>query len=157
MKIPRAGTLIIAGQSVLLLACLGYLVLVLVQNYCLKTEAKRYAATVGFEQATRNFTRGHIWLLEVKQFKFRAEDSGTVPSDGGIEPAGKMDGQFEMYYYLVDEGFPKGHLEIQQAYVDAYNQHMRQFFDHPEWFDKNGQRISKHELKQQTNTSSVSD
>jgi len=129
---------------------------VLVRNYCLKLEAKQFAASAGFEQATRNFVRGHIWLYEIKRFKFGADDSGTVPSNGDIKFSDKTEGRFQIFYYLVDEGFPKGHLEIQQAYVDGYNEHMHQFFDHPEWFDKNGHRIPLSDLKQQTNAMNVS-
>ena len=154
MKTPRISRIIIVGQLILLLICLGYLSLILVRNYCLKLEAKRFAATAGFEEATRNYSQDHIWLYEIKQFRFGADDSGTVPTDGTSEPAGKSDGKFEIYYYLVSEEFEKGHLEIQQAYVDAYNQRMHQYFDHPDWFDKNGHRIPSNELKRQTNTNS---
>lgn len=153
MKTPRISTLIIIGQSILLLICLGYLAVILVRNYCLKIEAKRYAASVGISDATRSFARGHIWLYEIKQYKFEADDSGKVPTDGDIEPSNKKDGEFQIYYFLVDESFPYGHLETQQAYVDAYNERMRLFFNHPEWFDKNGWRIPLHELKQTNNLS----
>jgi hypothetical protein len=132
--------------------CLGFLGYALIDNYFLKSEAKRYATTAGFDQATRNFLRGDYCLYEVKPFKFdfNDKDSGTVPTDGAIESADKMDGQFRIYYFLVDQGFPKGHQEIQQAFVDGHNQHMHQFFEHPEWFDKNGQRIPLRELQKQT-------
>src|SRR6185437_14824090 len=147
----RTSTIIIVSQFVLLLICLVFLGLVLVRNYCLKSEAKQFAATAGFEEATRNFSNGRIWLYEIKQFSFGGDDSGIVPTDGTSESAGKTDGKFKIYYYLVSNDFEKGHLEIQQAYVNAYNQHMHQFFDHPDWFDKNGHRIPLSQLKRQTN------
>jgi hypothetical protein len=156
MKAPRISTLIITGQLILLLICLGYLTVILIRNYCLKMEAKQYATTAGFEQATRNFARGHAWLYEIKLFKFDADDSGVVPTDGDIKPADKREGRFEIYYYLVDQNFPYGHTEIQQAYINGYNDHMRQFFDHPEWFDKDGHRVSVNKLNQQTNNSNTS-
>jgi len=150
MKTPRISTLIIAGQFILLLISLGFLGYALVNNYCLKSEAKRYAATAGLEQAIRNFSRDDYYLYEIKLLKF--SDEGPVPTDGDIEPTGKTDGQFRVYYFLVDqEGWEKGHQEIQQAYIDGYNQRMHLFFEHPEWFDKNGQRIPMHELHSKTN------
>jgi hypothetical protein len=150
MKMPHIRTLIIIGQSILLLVCLGYLTVVLVRNYCLKSEATRYAFTAGFEQARHSYVRGHFWLYEIKQYK-DPEGTGSVPTDGEIEFAHKTEGQFLIYYYLVSQDFEQGHLEIQKAYVDAYNEHMRQFVDHPEWFDKDGYPIGMHELKQRTN------
>jgi hypothetical protein len=152
MKMPRISNLIILGQFVLLLISLGFLGYALVNNYCLKSEAKRYATTAGLEQAMRNFSRGDYYLYETKLYKF--SDEGRVPTDGDIEPTGKTDGQFRIYYFLVgQEGWEKGHQEIQQAYVDAYNERMRLFFEHPEWFDKSGQRIPMHELQKQTTDS----
>lgn len=156
MKLPRIRTLIIACQFILLLVCLGYLAVVLFRNYCLKFEAKRYATIAGFEEARHNFVRGNIWLYEIKQYKTDTEGSGPVPTDGDVEPANKTEGQFKIYYFLISQDSEYGHLEIQQAYVDAYNQHMRQFFDHSEWFDKDGYRIPLHELKQRTNNLSTS-
>jgi hypothetical protein len=151
MKITRISNLIILGQFVLLLIGLGFLGYALVNDYCLKSEAKRYATTAGLEQAIRNFSRGDYYLYETKFFKF--SDEGPVPTDGDIEPTGKTDGQFRIYYFLVgQEGWEKGHQEIQQAYIDGYNQRMHLFFEHPEWFDKNGFRISV--LKSQANTNS---
>ena len=152
MKIARLTTITIVGQFVLLLICLGVLAYALFDIYCLKLEAKRYAITVGLEQARRNFSRGEFWLYETKLFKF--SDEGTVPTDGDIKPAGKTDGPFQIYYFLVSQdGFERGHIEIQQAYVDAYNERMHLLFSHPEWFDKNGQRIPQHELQMQTTNS----
>jgi hypothetical protein len=153
MKMPRISTLIIISQFILLLVCLGFLGLTLWHNYFLKWRAKEFAAETGFAEATYNFLRGNFLLYELKLYKFGANDSGTVPTDGTIEPADKMDGQFQVYYFLVDQNFPKIHQEIQQSFVDAYNQHMRQYFEHPEWFDKNGQRIPLRELQKQTTNS----
>jgi hypothetical protein len=153
MKKPRTSTVIIACQIMLFLICLGFLGFVLFDNYFLKMEAKRYAAMAGFDQATRNFLRGDYCLYEIKLFKVDAGYSGTVPTDGTTQPAGKMDGQFQVRYFLVDENMPKWHQKIQQAFVDGYNDHMRGYFEHPEWFDKNGQRIPLHELQKQTTNS----
>jgi hypothetical protein len=152
VKIPRIAHLIILGQFVLLLICLGFLGYVLITNYCLKEEAKRYAATAGLEQATRNFSHGDYCLYEIRLYKI--SDEGTVSTDGDIEPAGKMNGKFKVYYFLVgQDGWERGHQEIQQSYVDGHNQRMRLFFEHPEWFDKNGQRIPMRELQKQTTNS----
>ena len=148
---PRASTLVIVGQSVLLLVCCVYLAKLLIRNYCLAYEAKSYANSAGCAEARRNFLRGHSWLYEIKPFKFDADDSGPVPTDGDIKPADKMDGRFKVYYYLVNQSFPSGYWEVQQSYVDGYNRQMRLFFDHPEWFDQHGLRIPLHELKSQTN------
>jgi ABC-type nitrate/sulfonate/bicarbonate transport system substrate-binding protein len=93
-------------------------------------EAKQYAVESGFSQATHNFVQGHIYLYETKLYKFGADDSGTVLTDGMLEPTGKTDGQFQVYYLFVNEDFPKVHREIQQAFVDAYNQQMRRHFEH---------------------------
>lgn len=146
MRMPRVSTLIIIGQFILLLACLVFLALALWHNYFLKVRAREFAAEAGFDMATRNFSRGNFCLYEIKLYKFDADDSGIVPTDGTTEASGRRDAQFQIYYFLVDQNWPKVHQEIQQAYVDAYNQHMRQFFEHPEWFDKNGQRIPMHGL-----------
>jgi hypothetical protein len=150
MRTPRVSILIIIGQFILLLACLGFLALALWHNYFLKVRAKEFAAEAGFAMATSNFSHGNFYLYEVKLYKFNADDSGIVPTDGTTEASGRRNGQFQIYYFLVDQDWPKMHQEIQQAYVDAYNQRMRQFFEHPEWFDKNGQRIPMHELQKQT-------
>ncbi len=151
----RISTIIILGQSVLLLVCLGFLAHLLMDNYVLKSEAKSYATTAGFARATHNFLRGNYCLYEVKLFKFgfNDNDSGIVPTDGETKPAGKTDGGFQVYYFLVDQGFPKVHQEIQQAFVDGYNEQMRRYFEHPEWFDKNGQRIPMNGLQKQTTNS----
>lgn len=101
--------------------------------------AKEYAAQAGFADATFNFTHGHFCLYEIKPYKFEADDSGTVPIDGTTGPTGRTNGQFEMDYFWVDQNWPKVHQEIQRTFVEAHNQHMRQFFEHPERFDKNGQ------------------
>ena len=153
MRRPRISTLIITVQFLLLLVCLGFFGLTLWHNYFLKYRAKNFAAEAGFAEATHNFVRGNFWLYEIKLYKFDANGSGTVPTDSTTEPAGKMDGQFQVYYLLVDEQFPKVHQEIQRAFVNAYNQHMHHYFEHPEWFDKNGQRIPMHELQRQTTNS----
>ena len=151
MKAPRVSTLIIAIQSIMILICLGFLTLVLVGNYCLKIEAKRYASALGFQQATRNFAEGRIWLFEIKKFNSDANESGINRTDGDIESTGKKEGRFEIYSYVVDESFPYGHMEIQQAFVAGYHTQMRQFFDHPNWFDKSGHRIPLNKVSQQTN------
>jgi hypothetical protein len=156
MKMPRVSTLVIVSQSVLLLACFVFVGFLLFQSYVLKLEAKRYASIVGTGEANRNFSRGRIWFYEVKQFRFNADGSGTVPDDGSLEPSGRSEGKIEIYYYLVHGDLENGHLEIQQAYVDAYNERMHQFVDHPEWFDKEGHRIPASELKRQTNSVSAS-
>ena len=127
------------GQFFLLLICLGFLGLTLWHNYFLKMTAKEYAAEAGSADATFDFTHAHFWLYEIKLYKFDANDSGTVPTDGTTEPAGKTEGQFEIYYFLVDQSWPKVHQEIQNEFVEAHNRHMRQSFEHPERFDKNGQ------------------
>jgi hypothetical protein len=152
MKKPRISILIITSQFVLLLFCLGYLAVVLVRNYCLKMEAKRYASSAGIANAKSNFSHGRFWLYQIKQLKFDGNGSGTWPTDGSIDPAGKTDGQFQVYYFVVDTGFPAGHLEVQQAYVDSYNDRMRMFFNHSNWFDKYGERIPSSDLKGQTNS-----
>jgi hypothetical protein len=151
MKRPRISTLIIIVQFILLLVCLIFLGRELIHNWFLKSRAKELAAEAGFAEATHNFLRGNFYHYEAKLFKFDADDSGTVPTDGTTEPAGKKDGQFQVRYLLVDQSFPKVHREIQQAFVDAYNKHMNQYFEHPEWFDKNGLRIPMHELQTHTN------
>ena len=156
MKRPRISTLIIVGQSILLIICLGYLAVVLVRNYCLKLEAEKFAITSGIEEAGHNFSRGYFWLYEVKQYKFGPDDSGAVPTDGTSEPSGKADGKFEIRYYLVSKEFEWGHLEIQQTYVDAYNKRMHLLVSHPEWFDKDGHRIPSDQLKRQINTKNAS-
>jgi hypothetical protein len=151
MKKPRISFLIILGQFILLLICFGLFGFALANNWCLKEEAKKYAAEAGFAEATHNFLRGDYSLYELKLFKFGADDSGTVPTDGTTEFSGKIDGRFQVLYFLVSQnGFEYGHQEIQQSFVDAYNQHMRHYFEHPEWFDQNGQRIPMHELQKQT-------
>ncbi len=153
MKLPRVSTLIIVGQFILLLICLGLFGYSLMNNWCLKEEAKKYAIEAGFAEATHNYLRGDYCLYELKLFKFDADDSGTVPTDGTTESTGKTNGIFHIRNFLVSQkGFEYGHQEIQQAFVDAYNEHMHHYFDHPEWFDKNGQRIPLHDLKQNTNT-----
>ena len=155
MKMPRVSTLIITGQFILLLISFGFLGLVLWHNYFLKLTAKDFATQAGFSEATYEFARGDFCLYEIKLYKFDADDSGSVPTDGTTEPAGKVDGRFQIYYFLVDQNWPKVHQEIQQAFVDAHNQHMHQFFEHPERFDKNGLPIPRHELqKQATNSTS---
>jgi hypothetical protein len=156
LKVPRVRTLIIVVQSILLLVGLGFLAIVLFCNWGLKMEAKRYAITAGLEDAQRCFQKGNIWLYQIKQFKVDSDGSGPVPTDGDIEPSGKMEGRVKVYYFLVDQGFEYGHLEIQQAYVSSFNEHMRQFVDHPEQFDTNGYRIPPNELKQRTNNLSTS-
>jgi hypothetical protein len=138
MKVPRISALIIIGQFILLVICLGFLGLTLWHNYFLKMTAKDFAAQAGFAEATYEFARGDFCIYEVKLYKFDADDTGTVPTDGTTETSGKTDGQFQIYYFLVDQNWPKVHQEIQQAYVDAHNQHMRQFFEHPERFNKYG-------------------
>jgi hypothetical protein len=153
MRKLRISTLFIIGQFILLLVCVVFLGITLWHKYFLKIRAKEFAAEAGFADATHNFSRGKFYLYEVKLYKFDADDSGTVPTDGIIEPAGKTDGQFQIYYFLVNQNWPKVHQEIQQAFVDAYNQHMHQLFLHPEWFDKNGQRIPMHELQKQLTNS----
>ena len=153
MKRPRVSTLIIIVQFILLLVCLIFLGRELIDNWVLKLRARELATEAGFAVATRNFLRGNFCLYEFRLFKFDADDSGTVPTDGTTEPSGKMDGQFQVRYLLVDQSFPKVHREIQQAFIDGYNGHMHQYFEHPEWFDKNGQRIPMHELQQQTTNS----
>jgi hypothetical protein len=158
MKMPRVSNLIIIGQFVLLLICLGCFGYALANNYCLKLEAKKYAEEAGFAEATHNFLRGDFCLYELKLYKFDfgPNESGTVPTDGTTESTDKMDGKFHVLYFLVSQhGFEYGHQEIQRAFVDGYNQHMRQYFEHPEWFNENGQRIPLHESKQQANTSSA--
>ena len=145
------------AQSILfVLACLVILGLLLAHNYFLKLEAKRFAITSGRSEADRNFSRGYLWSYEVKQYKFGPDDSGTVPTDGTSEPSGKSDGKLEIRYYLVSKEFEWGHLEIQQAYVDAYNERIHLLISHPEWFDKSGHRIPPTGLKPQTNTDSQS-
>ena len=153
MRRPRVSTSIIIGQFILLLVCLGFLALTLWHNYFLKVRAEDFAAQAGSAMAINNFSRGNICLYEIKLFKFDANDSGTVPTDSTTEASGRMDGQFQIYSFLVDQNWPKVHQEIQQAFVDAYNQRMHHFFEHPEWFDKNGQRIPMHELQKQTTNS----
>ena len=103
--------------------------------------------------ARQNFIRGNYFLFELKLFQYR-ENSGRVPNEGEIIPAGKTDGQYQIYYYLVSADMPTVYLEIQQAYIDGYNEHMRLCGSHPEWFDKNGYRIPMHELNSNTNASS---
>jgi hypothetical protein len=100
MKTPRVSTLAILGQFVLLLVCLGFLVLTLWHNYFLKSEAKEFAAEAGFAEATHNFLRGNYPLYELKLYKFDANDSGTVPTDGTTEPADKMEVNFKSIIFL---------------------------------------------------------
>jgi len=156
VKRPRISILIILCQFLLLLVCLGFLGLTSWHNYFLKLRAEEFASETGYADATCDFSRTNFRLLEVKLFKFDADDSGTVPTDGTAEPSGKMDGQFQIDYFLVDQQWPRVHQEIQQKYVDAYNQHMHQFIEHPEWFDKNKQRIPMHELPKQKQTTKIS-
>jgi hypothetical protein len=151
MKIPRVGTLIIIVQSILLLIGLGFLGVVLFWNWGLKMEAKKYATTAGIVDATDCFQHGHIWRYEIEQFTADSDGSGPVPFDGDIEPAGKTDGQFQVYHYLVGRDFERGHLEISQTYVDAFNERMRLYISHPEWFDKDGNRIPLNKSTYQTN------
>lgn len=80
------------------------------------------------------------------------DDTGPVPTDGMTEPAGKMDGQFPVRYYLVSKNSFKVYREIRQQFIDGYNVQMRSYFEHPEWFDKNGLRIPMYELHSHTNT-----
>jgi hypothetical protein len=57
---------------------------------------------------------------------------------------------------LVNEDLPKVYQEIQQAYIDAYNQRMHLCLAHPEWFKKGGSRIPLGQLKNQTNAAGSS-
>jgi hypothetical protein len=98
-----------------------------------------------------SFQHGHIWRYEIEQFTADSDGSGPVPFDGDIEPAGKTDGQFQVYHYLVGRDFERGHLEISQTYVDAFNERMRLYISHPEWFDKDGNRIPLNKSTYQTN------
>jgi hypothetical protein len=151
MKIPRISTLLIIGQFLLILICLGLFGYALANNWCLKMEAEKYARDAGFAEATHNYLRGDYCLYELKLFKFGV-DSGAIPTDGTTESTDKMNGAFHVRNFMADQnGFEFGHQEIQQTFVDAYNEHMHHYFDHPEWFDKNGQRIPARELKQKTN------
>jgi hypothetical protein len=156
MNAQRSPSLIITIQSALLLACLISIGVLLWHNYVLKLEAENYASAAGSEEARRSFLRGDLWLYEAKPYKFSADDSGPVPTDGDIEPAGKMDGQFQVYYMLVNEDLPKVYREIQQSYIDAYNQHMHLCLAHPEWFKKDRLRIPSGQLKGQTNAAGSS-
>ena len=156
MKAQRSPALIITIQSGLLLACLISIGVLLWHNYVLKLEAENYASEAGSEEARRSFLRGDLWLYEAKPYKFSTDDSGPVPTDGDIEPAGKMDGPFQVYYMLVNEDLPKVYREIQQAYIDAYNQHMHLCQAHPEWFKKDRLRIPVGQMKGQTNAAASS-
>ncbi len=155
MKKPRITTVIIGIQSVLVLACFVFIGVLLAHNYFLKQEAKNLAATAGVRDAVRNYANGRFWLYEIKFFRFGEED-GRVPDDGTSEPSGKSEGKFEIRYYMVSKGFEWGHIEIQQAFVDAYNERMHLFIEHPEWFDKSGQRLPLHNQNYHTNAVSTS-
>jgi len=149
MARPRISFLVILTQSLLLLLCLGGLAYTVMHKWALKTEAKRYAVIAGIDHATHNYLRGNYCFYEVQLFDFGPDDVGTVPQDGSLKPSGKRDGELPIYYFLVGrKGWPKWHQEIQQAYVDAYNDRMRLMFGHPNWFDQNGDRIPQADLRQ---------
>jgi hypothetical protein len=155
MKRPRTSTVVILIQSILVLACLVFIGLLLADNYFLKQEAKNLAATAGIGDAVRNYANGRFWLYETKLFSFGEKD-GRVPDDGSSEPSGKSEGKFEIRYYMISKEFEWGHIEIQQAFVDAYNERMHLFIEHPEWFDENGQRLPLRNQSQHTNAVSTS-
>jgi hypothetical protein len=155
MRKPRVSTLIIIGQSILLLICLGALAVAMWHNYFLKYYAKRYAAEAGYAEALRHYTRGELWIYETKPYKQDYDGTGPVRNDGDIEPAGKLDGRLSVYYYLVFEDFPGPHREIQQAFVDGYNWQMRLYTEHPDWFDQCGLRIPMRDLKGKKQPSAI--
>jgi hypothetical protein len=142
MRKIRASTLVIVGQLALLLACLVFLGITVWHNYFLKLTAKDFAAQAGFMAAARDFAHGRRELYEIQLYKFDIEkDSGTVPTDGTSQPTGRNDGPFQIRALLVNQRYPVVHQEIQKAYVDAYNQHMRQIYDKPQLYDSNGLRL----------------
>jgi hypothetical protein len=141
MKKSNAAIIIIVGQSLLFMFCIGLLGRALWQNHFLKDYATEYVKEAGFADARENFVRGHLWIYEVKLYTDNVEGSGPSRTDGTIEPTGRMEGKCEVWSFLVCEEFPGPHREIQQAFVDAYNQHMRDYIEHPEMFDQNGYRV----------------
>jgi|SRR5215469_13587001 len=140
MRAPRTSTLVIIFQFILLLVCLWFLGFFVVMNYEVKMTAKEYASQAGRSNALRNFLRQRPSLYETKLYEW-GEDSGPIPTDGTTEPANKREWGLPVLYYMVSKDSPKAYREIRQAYVDSYNEQMREYFEHPEEFDVNGLRL----------------
>ena len=148
----RVSTVIILGQLILLIICLVFLGRALWHNFFLKLRAKEFAAQAGAMAAAGDFARGRVELYEIKLYKFDLEkDSGPVPTDSMNRLTGRSDGPFQIRAFLVDQQYPKVHQDIQEAFVDAYNQRMRQFYYHPKWFDTNGLRVPNPNNRGRTN------
>jgi len=139
MKKPRISTAIIATQFGILAICATFCGWLLYQNWFLKQNAKLLASELGFQRARADFVRGHHWLYEIKLFKVNNE--GAVPTDDSAEPTGRHDGPYEIRAVLTADDYPAVCTEIRQILVDAYNQHMHQLYEKPEWFDANGFRL----------------
>src|SRR5580693_988660 len=100
MKRPRISTLIIISQFILLLVCFGFLGFFILQDYVSENEAKDFAYQAGYAEAMRNYLRGEYSIYEMQLYEYGV-DTGPIPYDGMTKPSGKMDGQFQVRYFLV--------------------------------------------------------
>ncbi len=139
MKKPRISTVIITIQFVAIVLCLGFLGRALYQNWFLKHDAKMLSNELGFQRARADFVRGKRNLYEIKTFTYKTD--GTFIIDDTSAPTGRHDGPYEIRVLLTSDDYPSVHKEIRQVLVDAYNQHMHQLYEKPEWFDANGFRV----------------
>ncbi len=144
MKRCRKSTVVIASQSLILAVSVAFLAWSRWENWFVKNEAMQLASQVGFERARSDFVRGRVKLLELQAFKLNPDSS--VPTEGAVVDTGRFDRTFRVWSLLMNEDFPipGAHREIQQTLVNAYNQHMHQLVEKPEWFDTNGFRAPAH-------------
>jgi hypothetical protein len=141
MKTPRGSTLVIVAQFFMLVLSLGFLGWTWYQNWFLEQDAKLQASEIGFNRARSDFMHKRHYLYEMKLFKVSAE--GAVPTDDTSEPTGRRDGPYEIQALLTDDDYPAFHKRIRQTLINAYNQHMHQMCENPEWFDTNGFRVPR--------------
>jgi hypothetical protein len=138
MKAPRISTWIIGAQSIAIFICLIFGSLQLHHNYLLEITGTTFAQEVGFSRARTDFVYGRRWLCGLKPY---ALDTASLPTDGATESTGRRDGPYEIQGLFVCKDYGADTIAVWKAMVDAYNPHMHQFYEKPEWFDKNGFRV----------------
>ena len=141
MKAPRISTWIIGAQSIAILFCLIFGSLEMYHNHLLKITGTTFAQQLGFYRAQTDFVRGRRWLYELKLYAL--ETTGSLPTDGTTESTGKRDGPYEIQDLFVCKDYGADTIAVWKTMVDAYNEHTHQFYEKPEWFDKNGFRVGR--------------
>src|SRR5262245_28215850 len=121
----RVSTVIIISLILVLLVSFGFLGRSHWHNYILKEDARNFAVQAGRMQAQRNFSRGRYILYETRLYTGNYEtDSGKIPMDGDVKPTGQNDGPYEIWIWIISEGWTRDHQELQKSHVDAYNEQM---------------------------------